>query len=90
MPAADNPLMNPISGVLPPVASPSATSSGLAALASGNQRLTQDAQQIANPNNQDLINPLLDANQSLLLFEAGAAVLKTSNRMLGSLLDVFA
>ncbi len=82
--------MNPISGVLPLVSLPSATSSGLAALATGKQPLDQAAQQIANPDNQDLINPLIDARQSLLLFEAGAAVLKTSNRMVGSLLNVFA
>jgi hypothetical protein len=82
--------MSPISGVLPSVSLPSALNSGLGALAASNQRLNQDAQQIANPDNQNLASPLLDASQSLLLAEAGAAVIKTSNRMLGTLLDAFA
>jgi hypothetical protein len=79
--------MSPISSVFPSV---SALTSGLAALATSNQQFNQDAQQIANPDNQNLINPLLDASQSLLLTEAGAAVIRTSNQMLGTLLDVFA
>jgi len=82
--------MSPITGVLPSASLPAAQDSGLLTMAAGSRQLSQDAQQIANPDNQNLINPLLDASQSLLLFEAGAAVIKTSNRMLGSLLDVFA
>lgn len=82
--------MSPLSGVSPSASPPSAVNSGLEALASSNRRLSQDAQQIANPDNQNLTNPLLDASQSLLLAEAGAAVIRTSNRMLGTLLDVFA
>jgi len=82
--------MSLISGVLTSVRLPSATTSGLAVLATGNQQLDRAAQQIANPDNQNLVDPLIDANRSLLLSEAGAAVLKTSNRMLGSLLNVFA
>ncbi len=82
--------MSPLSGVSPSVSPPSAVNSGLEALASSNRRLSQDAQQIANPDNQNLANPLLDASQSLLLAEAGAAVIRTSNRMLGTLLDAFA
>jgi hypothetical protein len=81
--------MSPISGVSPFV-SPSAVSSGLDALATSNRRLAQDAQQIANPDNQNLTNPLLDASQSLLLGEVGAAVISTYNRILGTLLEVFA
>ncbi len=79
-----------MSPVFPSVSQPSALSSGLAAIAASNRQLNQDAQQIANPDNQNLTNPLLDAGQSLLLAEAGAAVIGTSNRMLGALLDVFA
>ncbi len=82
--------MSPITPVLPSVGLPAAQDSGLLLMAAGSRQLSQDAQQIANPDNQNFINPLLDASQSLLLFEAGAAVIKTSNRMLGSLLDVFA
>jgi hypothetical protein len=87
---ADIPLMSPLSGVSPLVSPTGAVNSGLDALASSNRRLSQDAQQIANPDNQSLTNPLLDASQSLLLAEAGAAIIRTSDRMLGSLLNVFA
>jgi hypothetical protein len=69
---------------------PSAQSSGLAALAASNRQLNQDAQQIANPDNQNITNPLLDLSQARLLTEAGADVLRTSNQMLGSLFDMFA
>lgn len=69
---------------------PSAFGTGQAAIAAGNQQLNQDAQQIANPANQNLTDPLLDLSQSLLLAQAGAAVIKTSNEMLGTLLDAFA
>jgi hypothetical protein len=88
--------MSLLSGVSPSVSPPnaigppSAVNSGLDALATGNRRLSQDAQQIANPDNQNLTNPLLDSSQSLLLAEAGAAVIRTSNRMLGTLLNAFA
>lgn len=54
------------------------------------QQLSQDAQQIANPANENLTNPLLDSSQSLLLTQAGADVIRTSNEMLGTLLDVHA
>jgi hypothetical protein len=74
----------------PSVSQASAVNSGLAAIATGNRQLNQDAQQIANPDNQNTTNPLLDAGQSLLLAQAGAAVIRASNRMLGNLLDVFA
>jgi hypothetical protein len=81
--------MNPISSVSPS-ALPSALNSGAATIAAGNQQLNQDALQIANPDNQDLINPLLDLSQAKLLAEAGADVIGASNQMLGTLLDVFA
>jgi delta-aminolevulinic acid dehydratase/porphobilinogen synthase len=38
----------------------------------------------------DVANSLVDLNQSLLLAEAGANVISTSNKMLGTLLDVLA
>ena len=82
--------MSPISGILPAVALPSASSSGLAAIAAGNQQLAQDAAQIANPNSADTITPLVDLNQAKLMAEVGAAVLRTSDQMLGSLLDTYA
>jgi hypothetical protein len=81
--------MNPISP-FPAVSLPSALSSGRATIAVGTQQLNQDAQQIANPDSENLTNPLLDSSQSLLLAQAGAAVIRASNEMLGTLLDVFA
>jgi hypothetical protein len=72
--------MNPISS----------TSSGLATIAAASNRLDQDAQQIANPDSPNQTNSLLDLSQSLLMTQAGADVIKTSNSMLGTLLDVLA
>jgi hypothetical protein len=81
--------MNSIS-TLPPAALSSAQSSGLAAIAAGSQRLNQDAQQIANPASQNVTTSLVDLNQSLQLTQAGADVISASNKMLGTLLDIFA
>jgi hypothetical protein len=82
--------MSPISNIFPPVNLPNAQGSGLAAIAAGSQRLSQDAQRIANPDNPDVTGSLVDLSQSSLLTEAGASVLRTENNMLGSLLDAFA
>jgi hypothetical protein len=82
--------MSPISSNLNSVNVSSAAGSGLAAIASGSRQLTQDAQQIANPDNPNVTNSLVDLNQSLLLAEAGANVFSASNQMLGTLLDVLA
>jgi len=82
--------MSPISPAAAATSLPSAQSSGLAALATSNRQLNQDAQQIANPDNQNVTNPLLDLSQAKLLTEAGAHILRTSNQMLGSLFDMFA
>jgi len=82
--------MSPISSVSQLANLPSAADSGRAALAAGSQQLIQDAVQIASPANENLTNPLLYLNQSLLLTQAGAEVVSTSNEMLGTLLDVYA
>ncbi|MGO9992216.1 MAG: hypothetical protein ACLPTF_06845 [Steroidobacteraceae bacterium] len=82
--------MSPISNAFPSVSLPNAQDSGRAALATSSQQLSQDAQQIANPANENLTNPLLDTSQSLLLTQAGADVIRTSNEMLGTLLNVHA
>jgi len=82
--------MSSISNALNSVNVSGAQGSGLAAIATGSRRLTQDAQQIANPDNPNVTNSLLDLNQSLLLAEAGANVISTSNKTLGTLLDVLA
>jgi hypothetical protein len=82
--------MSSISSVPSLTGLPSAVSSGSAAIASGSQLLNQDAQQIANPNNQDLLDPLTNLSQANLLAEAGADVIRASNGMLGTLLDMFA
>jgi hypothetical protein len=82
--------MSPISPVAASGSLPSAQSSGLAALATSNLRLNQDAQQIANPDNENVTSPLLDLSQAKRLTQAGAAIIRTSNQMLGTLLDMFA
>jgi hypothetical protein len=83
-------MMSPLTGILASPALPSTAGSGLATLATANQQLNQDASQIANPGNANAIGPLADLSQTQLLAEAGAAVIRTSNQMLGTLLDMFA
>jgi hypothetical protein len=82
--------MRPISAAFPSSSLPSAQNNGLEAIATATQRLNQDAQQIANPEDQSLVSPLLDSSQSLLLAQAGAQVIRTSNQTIGTLLDIFA
>jgi hypothetical protein len=82
--------MNSMSSAISSVTLPSATNSGLATISNGSRMLNQDAQQIANPGNQNLTAPLVNLSQTNLVAEAGADVIRTANQMLGSLLDVFA
>ncbi len=82
--------MSPISSALPSASIPSAQDSGRAAIATASQQLSQDAQQISNPDNANPMDPLLDSSQSLPLTQAGAEVISTANQMMGTLLDVFA
>jgi len=82
--------MSPISSISASANLPSAHSSGLAAIATGSQKLSQDAQQIANPGSQNVTGPLVNLNQSLVLAEAGANVISAENKMLGTLLDALA
>jgi len=82
--------MSSMTGFVPSAALPGATGSGLAAIAAGNQQLSADAAQIADPANGNLVGPLTDLSQSKVLAEAGAAVIRASNQMLGTLLDTFA
>jgi len=88
--AADTHPMTTISGIASSVSIPPAQNSGLAALATSSQQLSQAAQQVANPANTNFIDPMVAASQSLFLTQAGAAVISTSNEMMGTLLDVFA
>ena len=81
--------MSPINKVSPSGSLPDAQASGLAAIARGAEKLSQDAQQIANPDSPTATGALLDLNQSRVLTEAGANVLRAENKMLGSLLDMF-
>ena len=87
---ADKDFMSPISGIASSISVPPAQNSGLAALATSSQQLSQAAQQVANPANANFINPMVAASQSLFLTQAGAAVISTSNEMVGTILDVFA
>jgi hypothetical protein len=82
--------MSPISSILPPVNPSNAQDNGLAAIATGNQMLSRDAQQIANPDSPNVTGALVDLNQSRVLTEAGANVISTENKLLGTLLDSFA
>lgn len=82
--------MSSISGLAPSVSFPPAQNSGLAALATSSQQLSQAAQQVANPANTNFIDPIVAASQSLFLTQAGAAIISTSNEMVGTILDVFA
>jgi hypothetical protein len=82
--------MSSINSAVSSASLPSAFNSGLATISNGSQLLNQDAQQIANPGNQDLTAPLAGLSQANLLAEAGADVIRTANQTLGSLLDVFA
>lgn len=85
--------MSSISSLFPslsPPSPPSAQNSGLAAIAAGNQKLDEDAQQIANPGSPNVTGALVDLNQTRVLTEAGADLISTENSMLGSLFDAFA
>jgi hypothetical protein len=82
--------MSPISTAFPSASLPSAQNSGLTAIATATQRLNRDARQIANPADQSLTTSLLDSSQALLLAQAGAQVIRTSNQTIGTLLDIFA
>ena len=82
--------MSPISNIFPSVNLSNAQDSGLAAIATGNLKLSEDAQQIANPDSPNVTGSLVDLNQVLVLTEAGANVLSTENKMLGTLLDALA
>jgi hypothetical protein len=82
--------MTPVGNVFSPTSLAGADSGGAAAIAAGNQMLIRDARQIADPNSQDVTSALLDLNQSRVLTEAGADLVGTENKMLGTLLDAFA
>jgi hypothetical protein len=88
--AADTMAMNAIAYASSTVTSTSARNSGAATIAAGAQQLNRYAQQIANPDGQESTNSLLDLDQSSLLTQAGADVISSSNKTLGSLLDAFA
>ena len=82
--------MNPISNIPPLATVTSAHDSGLSAIAAGNQKLSADAQAIANPDSTNVIGALVDLNQALALAEAGADAISTENKMLGALFDALA
>jgi hypothetical protein len=84
---ADRTAMNTISSALPSLP---ATSSGLAAISTAQQELSQDASQIANPDNPPSTQALTNLQQSSALNGAAADVIDTANQMMGTLLNVFA
>lgn len=84
---ADSKGMNTISSALPSLP---ATGSAIAAMSTAQQELSQDASQIANPDNAPSTQALTNLQQSSALNAAAADVIDTSNKMLGALLNVFA
>ncbi len=82
--------MSSVGGTISPLNLTSAINSGAAAITTGARQLDRDAQQIANPDAQNSTSSLLDLNKSSLLSQAGVAVIRASNQMLGTLLDAFA
>ena len=82
--------MSSISSISSSVSLPSAQNSGRDAIAAGTQKLNADAQQIASPTGTDVAAPLVDLNQALVLAQAGANVISTENKLLGSLIDALA
>lgn len=82
--------MSPISIIFPSVDPSNAQASGLSAIGNANQRLSADAQQVANPNSPAVTGSLVELSQPLVLAEAGANVIRADNKMLGTLLDAFA
>ncbi len=82
--------MNPISNILPSANVTNALESGLAAIATGTQKLSADAQAIANPDSTNVTGALVNLNQALALAEAGANTISTENKMLGALVDALA
>jgi hypothetical protein len=83
-------MMSPINNVSASINLPDAQDSGLAAIARGSQMLSNEAQQIANPDSPNVTSSLVDLNQSRVLTESGANVLRAENKMLGTLFDMFA
>ena len=82
--------MTPINSAFSSATVPGAAQSGRAAIDSAAAQLNRDAQQLSNPGNTDLAGPLTDSKQALQSTEAGAAVIRASDKMLGTLLDALA
>jgi hypothetical protein len=83
-------MMSSISNIFPSVNPSNAQDSGLAAIAAGNAKLSKDAQQIASPDSANVTSSLVDLKPALALAEAGANVISTEDKMLGTLLDALA
>jgi hypothetical protein len=82
--------MSSISSISSTGGAADALASGTALIGTAEAELNQDALVIANPDAADLTAPLVDLGQSQLAAEAGAAVVKAADGMLGTLLDAFA
>ena len=81
--------MSPINKVSPSGSLPDARPAGSPPSRAAQRSLVKTHQQIANPDSPTATGALLDLNQSRVLTEAGANVLRAENKMLGSLLDMF-
>ena len=76
---------------------PAAFSSGTQGMAAASTRLTQSAEKIVNASRSDSTNhasavqinqQLVEMKREQLLFTASARVVRTSDNMIGSLLDI--
>lgn len=74
-----------------------ASNNGLLSIQRGMQGLERNAQAIASrpvagsdEPTRDLAGPLVESRSNLRQVQAGAAVVRTEDEMLGSLLDIFA
>lgn len=68
----------------------SAQANAYAGMQKGFENLAQNAQKIANPNNQDLTQPLIGQMQDKTLVEVNAKSFKNADDRIGTLLDLFA
>lgn len=68
----------------------SAFAAGQAGLSASSNRLDQAAAAVASPATTDYVDPLVEANQASFQAAASAQIIKTSDSLLGTLLDIFA
>lgn len=56
----------------------------------GFNRLTENSQQLANPNNTEIAEPLIELKQNETQVQASAKSFKSYDEMIGTLIDIMA